>query len=85
MATIRRIGRIQPRISLQFFQENPIIFRKLAKGDDVQVPDYVVSQIKNIKVVEIPKTVEPTVPIKKTKKYSETGFNLEEKLTSAED
>jgi len=48
MKKIRKVGRIQPRGSVDFYKENPDLFHELNIGETIEVPDDVFPLLKGV-------------------------------------
>jgi len=53
MKKIKKVGRTQPRESVNFYKENPDLFDKLQHGEIIEVPDQVFSILKGVKEEEV--------------------------------
>ena len=75
MKTIRRVGRIQPMIAVEWYQANKAEWKKLKNGEEIEVPNDVFEGLKGVKEVE--------VSFKKPKKSKPVDF-LESKFEDEE-
>ena len=75
MKTIRRVGRIQPMIAVEWYQANKAEWKKLKNGEEIEVPNDVFEGLKGVKEVE--------VSFKKSKKSKPVDF-LESKFEDEE-
>ena len=48
MKKIKRVGRLQPRGSVDFYVKNPDLFRELILGETIEVPDDVFPLLKGV-------------------------------------
>jgi len=48
MKKIRKVGRTQPREAVDFYKENPELFKKLQNGETIEVPDDVFGRLKGV-------------------------------------
>ena len=49
MKRIKRVGRIQPRGTVEFYRENPDLYKKLKAGETIEVPDDVFPLLTHVK------------------------------------
>ena len=77
MKTIRRVGRIQPMIAVEWYQANKAQWKKLKNGEEIEVPNDVFEGLKGVKEVEV------EVNFKKSKKSKPVDF-LESKFEDEE-
>lgn len=52
MKTIKRVGRLQPRDSIQFYRTHPNLFKRLKNYEEIEVPDHEVSNLTGIKILK---------------------------------
>lgn len=52
MKKIRKVGRTQPRGSVDFYKENPALYNNLQHGETIEVPDEVFYILKGVKETE---------------------------------
>ena len=77
MKIVKRVGRLQPRDSVDFYKRNPSLYKKLKRYQEIEVPDDEVKNLSNIRVVR-----DKSIEIKRTKKTKLTGQSFGDKLES---
>ena len=48
MKKIRKVGRTQPRDSVDFYKENPDLYANLQNGETIEVPDDLLPRLKGV-------------------------------------
>lgn len=77
MKKIRKVGRTQPRESVDFYKENPALYNKLQHGETIEVPDEIFYILKGVKETE-----EDRVDEVKTYSKSKSKKDLSSKTTT---
>lgn len=82
---IRKVGRLDPRDSVEYYKNNPQVFRELKQGKNVEVPEEVALQLYGVEVVEIIEETEKKKSKRGKKVYFEEEVNILEELESPEE
>jgi len=67
MKNIKKVGRLQPMISVPYFHSNPSIYIKLRAGQVVSVPDHIFEGLKGVEEVKEEKEVKKRYSSSKSK------------------
>jgi len=89
MKKIKKVGRLDPRIKIEFYQEHPDLFDKLKSGLTIEVPDELVPQLIGVEVTDetiTRETITEVVPKEEnveeeTKETEEAPVQLKKKKT----